>query len=119
MIKIIIFEQHKNLEMEVRSTDLFDDLRGGESGVGGWAEGDDLPHEDAEAPDVRLGREEIVVETFGRHPPDGQSTLRLALVHQRVRDVARESKVGHFAHAVRRQQHVARRQIPMNNLLQK
>ena len=37
---------------------------------------DDLPHEDAEAPHVRLGREDAEVERLGRHPPDGQRALQ-------------------------------------------
>ena len=39
-------------------------------------EGDDLPHEDAEAPDVRLGREHAEVERLRRHPADGQRPLQ-------------------------------------------
>ena len=49
--------------------------------VRGGAQRHDLPHQDTEPPHVRLGSEDGEVERLRGHPPDGQGSLRLLLVH--------------------------------------
>ena len=74
------------------------DLGGRLARVGGRAQGHDLPHEDAEGPDVGLGGVAVVVERLGRHPADGEAALGLALVDVVGHHVAGEAEVSHLAH---------------------
>ena len=51
------------------------DLLVAAAGVGHVAQGHHLPQQDAKGPDVRLGGEDAVEESLGRHPLDRQHGL--------------------------------------------
>lgn len=96
--------------------DAFHYVRGRHARVRGRAQRDDLPHEHAERPHVRLGRVHVVEQRFGCHPPDGQPSLGFTLVHAAGGHVPREPKVRDLARPFLRHQYVPGRQIAMYNL---
>lgn len=71
-------------------------------------EGDDLPHEYPEAPDVGLGGEERVYQGLRRHPPYGQGVPAVAGLDDLAVLVGEpgHTEVGYLAELVVVHQHV-------------
>ena len=61
--------------------------------------GGDLPQQDAESPNVRLGRELVVGQAFRGRPLDGELCTRMGRVGV-VPDQASQAEVGHLDHVV-------------------
>jgi len=83
--------------------DGLDHILVGPSPVGSLAVGHDLPHDDAETPDVGRRCELPERDRFGGCPPDRNFSAagRVGAVDVGVRDLPGEAEVGDFAHQLR------------------